>query len=119
MLRAQAAVIALLATALVGAPAGADDRGDAKAQVAFGIRVARSGLWREALYRFNRAVEIDATYAAAWNNLAIAYEQTGEVEKARQAYEKALSLAPKNHYIQDNYELFKEIRGRSERPKAP
>ena len=38
----------------------------------FGIKVAQHGLWREAMHRFERAVEIDPMYAPAWNNLAIA-----------------------------------------------
>ena len=37
----------------------ADARSDAKAQVEFGIAVAQRGLWREALYRWQRAVELD------------------------------------------------------------
>lgn len=70
----------------------ADARGDAKAQVTFGINVAQEGLWREAKYRFERAVAIDPMYAAAWNNLAIACEQLGHIDKAKQAYEKAVAL---------------------------
>ena len=65
-------------------PALADARSQAKEQVDFGIKVAQSGLWKEAAYRWEKAVELDPTYAAAWNNLAIAYEQQGNFEKARQ-----------------------------------
>ena len=36
-----------------------------QAQVDFGINVAQRGLWREAIYRWEKAVEIDPTYAAA------------------------------------------------------
>ncbi len=93
----------------------ADARGDAKAQVTFGIKVAQQGLWSEAMYRFERAVAIDPTYAPAWNNLAIAREQQGHLEKAKQAYEKAVALAPKDVYIRQNYELFLEIHARSAR----
>ena len=32
---------------------------DAKAQVEFGINVAQRGLWREAIYRWEKAVELD------------------------------------------------------------
>ncbi len=58
--------------------------------------VAQKGLWREAIYRWERATRSIPTYAAAYNNLAIAYEHEGEFEKARKAYEKALELEPKN-----------------------
>ncbi len=89
--------------------AWADRRSDAKAQVGFGIRMAQANLWREAIYRFERAVEIDPTYAAAYNNLAVAYEQAGQVEKACAAYMKALQLKPKNLLIAQNHDLFEEL----------
>ena len=91
----------------------ADARSDAKTQVAFGIAVAQRGLWREAIYRWERATQIDPSYAEALNNLAIAYEHEGELDKARVAYEKALELEPNNVLIKQNYELFKEINDRT------
>ncbi|MBZ5555835.1 MAG: tetratricopeptide repeat protein [Acidobacteriia bacterium] len=105
-----AAGVALLAAA---APALADSKGDAKSQVEFGINVAQRGLWREAIYRWEKAVELDPTYAAAYNDLAIAYEHEGQLDKARKAYEKAIELSPNNEPIRQNYELFKEINDRT------
>ena len=90
----------------------ADERSDARAQVEFGIEVVQSGLWHEAIYRWERAVEIDDSYAAAWNNLGIAYEHEGMFDKAREAYERALDLDPGNMLIQQNYDLFREINDR-------
>ena len=110
------ACIALLAVALA-APLYADARSDAKAQVEFGITVAQRGLWREAIYRWEKAVEIDPTYAAAFNDLAVGYEHEGQLEKARQAYEKALAIEPNNAQIRQNYELFKEINDRTDGAK--
>ena len=107
-------LLVLLSTLAV-APVAADVRGDAKKQVEFGISVAQRGLWREAIYRWERAAQIDPTYAAAHNNLAIAYEHEGELEKARAAYEKAVELEPDNSFIKQNYELFKEINDRTTR----
>ena len=92
-----------------------DARSDAKEQVEFGIKVAQSGLWKEAAYRWERAVKLDPTYGAAWNNLAIAYEQQGNFDKAREAYEKAVTLEPKNLLYRQNYDLFKEINDRAKR----
>jgi Flp pilus assembly protein TadD len=97
------------------APLAADARSDAKKQVEFGIAVAQRGLWREAIYRWERASQIDPKYAEALNNLAIAYEHEGDLEKARVAYEKALELEPNNALIKQNYELFKEINDRTTR----
>jgi Tfp pilus assembly protein PilF len=110
-------VTGLLLIVTCVAPAYADARSDARAQVEFGIDVAQRGLWREAIYRWEKAVEIDPTYAEAHNNLAIGYEHEGEFEKARQTYEKAIKLAPNNMQIQQNYELFKEINDRRSNAK--
>ena len=101
----------LLALSLIMpvAIADADERSDAKAQVEFGITVVQHNLWQEALYRWQRAVEIDPSYAAAWNNLGVAYEHEGRFDEAREAYEKALELEPQNLMIQQNYDLFQEI----------
>jgi Tfp pilus assembly protein PilF len=111
MLRAATITLALATAAVV--PAHADARSDAKAQVDFGIDVAQRGLWREAIYRWERAVEIDPTYAAAWNDLAIGYEHEGQFDKARKAYERALELEPNNVQIQQNFDLFREINDRT------
>ena len=113
-MRISALLVAFLLMLAV-TPLAADARGDAKQQVEFGIAVAQKGLWREAIYRWERAAQIDPTYAAAQNNLAIAYEHEGELDKARGAYEKALELEPNNTFIKQNYELFKEINDRTTR----
>ncbi len=99
----------------VALPAYADARSQAKSQVDFGIKVAQNGLWKEATYRWEKAVEVDPTYAAAWNNLGIGYEHEGRFEDARKAYEKAVALDPKNILIRQNYDLFKEINDRAKR----
>jgi Tfp pilus assembly protein PilF len=100
---------------LVAVPSYADARKNARAQVEFGVNVAQKGLWREAIYRWERAVEMDPTYAAAFNNLAVAYEHEGQFEKARKAYEKASELDPNNAMLRQNYDLFKEINDRTNR----
>ena len=103
------AVVALVSAS----PSFADARSDARAEVEFGINVAQRGLWREAIYRWEKAVELDPKYAAAFNDLAVAYEHEGQLDKARQAYDKALELEPNNAQIRQNYELFKEINDRT------
>jgi Flp pilus assembly protein TadD len=109
-----ASVVVLIVLA-APAVARAGDRDKSKEQVEFGIKVAQNGLWNEALYRWQKAVELDPTYAAAWNNLAIAYEHEGKFDQAKKAYEKALELDPKNLMIRQNYDLFKEINDRTKR----
>jgi Tfp pilus assembly protein PilF len=109
----------ILAVAALSGVAYADTRTDARAQVEFGIAVAQRGLWKEALYRWQRATEIDPTYAAAFNNLAVGYEHEGMLEKAAEAYERALKLEPNNALVRQNFELFKEIHDRSNQSQTP
>src|SRR5512145_3012367 len=80
----------------------------AKGEIRFGIEVAQKGLWREARFRFEKAIEADPLDASAHNNLAIALEQEGNFQLARKEYEKALELKPGDMYIQQNYDLFRE-----------
>jgi Flp pilus assembly protein TadD len=98
---------------LAASSSWADQRGPAKEQVEFGVQVAQRGLWREAIYRWERATQLDPTYAAAFNNLAVAYEQNGQLDKAREAYDKAIALEPNNQLIRQNYDLFKELNDRA------
>jgi Tfp pilus assembly protein PilF len=114
MFKKHAAFLLILLTGVLPA-AAADARADAKAQVEFGIAVAMRGLWKEATYGWERAISIDPTYAEAYNNLAVAYEHEGNLEKARKAYEKAIELDPDNAMIRQNFDLFKEINDRPSR----
>ena len=110
--------LVVLVTAL-GGVVYADARSDAKAQVEFGIAVAQRGLWKEAIYRWERATQIDPTYAAGFNNLAVAYEHEGMLDKAAEAYERALKLEPNNVLVRQNFELFKEIHDRTNQSQNP
>jgi Tfp pilus assembly protein PilF len=110
--------LAIVVVAVFATSASAGDRSAARHQVEFGMRVAAQGLWREAIYRWERAIELDPTYAAAYNNLAVGYETAGQFGKAKQAYEKAIELDPKNSYIKQNFDLFKEINDRANRQNS-
>lgn len=111
--------VVVLLTALGGVVYADDARSDAKAQVEFGIAVAQRGLWKEAIYRWERATQIDPTYAAGFNNLAVAYEHEGMLAKAAEAYERALKLEPNNALVRQNFELFKEIHDRTTQSQNP
>ena len=84
-----------------------------QAQDNFGVQMARMNLWREALFRFQRAVEINPSDAMAHNNLAVAWEANGDFEKARKEYLEALKLDRANQYIQKNYSRFVEFLSRN------
>lgn len=117
-------LVASLEASFSAAVARADIKPQDKAQqqVEFGIEVARRGLWKEAIYRWQKAVEIDPSNAKARNNLAVAYEQEGEFELAEAEYKRALELDSENLYIRQNYELFREAyekRKRKNRASSP
>lgn len=101
--------VAVALVVLCVAPIMADKRADAKAQVEFGVLVARRGLWKEALFRWKQAVALDPTYLAAWNDLAIAYEQLGQFSSAREAYETALKISPNDATVVQNYGMFRDL----------
>ena len=111
--------VVVLLTALGGVGYADDARSEAKAQVEFGIAVAQRGLWKEAIYRWERATQIDPTYAAGFNNLAVGYEHEGLLDKAAEAYERALKLEPNNALVRQNFELFKEIHDRTTQSQSP
>lgn len=81
----------------------------------FGVEVAGKGLWKEATYRWEKAVALDPQNSKAHNNLAVAYERSGKFEEALDSYENALELAPSNEQIRQNYELFREAYERKRR----
>jgi tetratricopeptide (TPR) repeat protein len=85
------------------------------AQDNFGVQMAKMNLWREAMFRFERAVEINPGDAQAHNNLAVAYEANGDFEKARKEYLEALRLDRTNSYIQKNYSHFVEFLSRNKK----
>src|SRR3954468_24751289 len=88
------------------------------AQDNFGVQMARMNLWREAMFRFERAIEINPSDAQAHNNLAVAYEANGDFEKARKEYLEALKLDRTNPYIQKNYSRFVEFLSRNRKRQA-
>ena len=100
--------VGLVLLALAAVPPAWATSQASSAEVRFGIAVAKKGLWAEARFRFEKAVELDPRNAAALNNLAVACEQQGDFGRAREAYEEALKLKPRQRHIQQNYDLFRE-----------
>jgi hypothetical protein len=84
----------------------------------FGVRMAKMNLWREAMFRFQRAVELEPQNAMAYNNLAVAYEAVGDFDAAAAAYREALRLDRSNQYIQRNYSRYVEFTQRTKRREA-
>jgi hypothetical protein len=105
---------ALVATALACAHRSADLTRPAT-QDNFGVQMAQMNLWREAMFRFQRAVELNPSDAMAHNNLAVAYEANGDFDNAAKQYREALRLDRGNSYIQKNYSRYTEFMSRSKK----
>jgi Tetratricopeptide repeat len=98
---------ALLCAACAGAAAGKPNHLSTE-QLAFGVDMARRGLWSEALFRFHEAEKADPENPRVQNDLGVAYEAQGEFEKALDHYKRALQLAPDNREVRANYARFVE-----------
>ena len=77
--------------------------------------MARMNLWREAMFRFKRAVEMNPQDAMAHNNLAVAYEANGDFDSALKEYREAIRLDKSNQFIQKNYSRFVEFTSRNKK----
>jgi tetratricopeptide (TPR) repeat protein len=111
----RAAVV--LATAALSTACGSTGTGQgasapshtAEQQLSFGVDMARRGLWSEALFRFHQAEELAPGSARIQNNLAVAYEATGEFDQALQHYQSALKLEPNNRDLRANWTRFSQF----------
>jgi hypothetical protein len=110
-LRTLSVLLLVAVLPVVGCSSGGDQAADT--QENFGVRMARMNLWREALFRFRRAVEINPADAMAHNNLAVAYEANGDFDNALKSYREAIRLDKGNQYIQKNYSRFVEFTSRN------
>lgn len=113
MIRRSAAGIALILVLLGGGCSSGG--GPVETQEQFGVRMAKMNLWREAMFRFRRAVEMSPDDAMAHNNLAVALEANGDFEAAGKAYREAMRLDKSNQFIQKNYSRFVEFTTRDRR----
>jgi len=75
----------------------------------FGAEAAQQGLWREAMFRWEKILKDHPDNARLRNNLGVAYESLGQFERAGKEYEEARRLDPDNKEIRDNLESFREL----------
>jgi Tfp pilus assembly protein PilF len=100
----------------------------ANSQLSFGVDMAKRSLWSEALFRFHQAERLDPDNPRVYNNLAVAYEATGDYKKALEYYQKALKKSPDSRDLRANYARFVEFyqgfkpdetKGQAPRPEPP
>lgn len=98
-------ILALLLPTLIVA----GDGPDLDNEISFGVKMARRGLWSEALFRFKRAAEQRPGDGKVLNNLAVAYEAIGQYDNALLAYREALKADSANRDLKRNYSRFIEF----------
>jgi Flp pilus assembly protein TadD len=81
----------------------------AHAEMRQGVKAAQRGYWQEALFRFERARNVDPKDAEILNNLAVAFEALGRYGEALATYKQALQDTPKSSVIRKNYARFAEF----------
>ena len=104
-----AALPLLLVAACSGYGRSDQASSQASSQLAFGVDMAKRGLWKEALFRFQEAEKIDPQNPRVQSNLGVAAEAAGQFDKALGYYQKALRLAPNDKGIRTNYTRFVEF----------
>ena len=87
-------------------PPAADN---ASEQLAFGVEMARRGLWSEALFRFKQAGRLRTGDPRILNNMAVAYEALGNFERALDYYQQAIKADRTNRELKRNYSRFIEF----------
>ena len=107
------AVALLVAAALtgLGAPSASapSPKEEAARQTRFGTEMARQGNWREAIFRWKRALALDPDNPRLRNNMAVAYESLGEYEKADAEYRAAAASGKAPPEALENQEMFRRF----------
>lgn len=80
-----------------------------------GIEFAIKGLWEEALEMWNEVIKKEPENAAAYYNIGVAYENSGDLKSlytAKDMYKKALNLKDKSLYLDAVARANKSIKDR-------
>ena len=91
---------AVTTTALVNTSAG-DDK-EKRHLLRFAVEMAKQGSWREARFRWERAINLDPENPYILNNLAVSMEATGRQEDAGELYARAVDLSWGDTTIAEN-----------------
>jgi protein involved in polysaccharide export with SLBB domain len=77
-------------------PVSAQARAEAKRLYKEGVKYSRTGLLKQAIEIFSRAIELNPDYADAYYELGNAYFKKGELQKALESVRELLRLKPKD-----------------------
>jgi tetratricopeptide (TPR) repeat protein len=85
------------------------DRTSLKEDMRFAAEAARQGLWREALFRWERQLKAHPDNARIHNNIGVACEGLGDYARALRAYGEARRLDAESKEIRANHEALREL----------
>ena len=100
--------LALMAGGCAGTSARKDNEKESAAEInaRLGLAYLQQGNTKQALVKLNKALEENPKLATAHHYLAETYRQLGQLPDAEEHFKKALSLAPRDTAIQNNYGVF-------------
>ena len=107
-------LLLVAAASSADAPTASRPKRLVEADVQHGAEMALRGLWREALYRWERALGDRPADPRLINNIAVACEALGQLDRAQEMYSRAAELSG-DRKIAANFELFQ----RRVRPADP
>ncbi len=87
-----------------------------EADLKFAAEMASQGLWREAMFRWERVLADRPDDARLINNMAVASEALGQFDKARELYAKAAKQDPTRQIV-SNYQLFQRAHAAAPPPE--
>jgi hypothetical protein len=71
--------------------------------------LARSGRWSEGIPLYEKLIGFDADQPRYWNNLGVSFLNVGRFERAREAFERAISLSPQTERYRKNLALVGDV----------
>lgn len=83
----------------------ADNPHDDDAHYGLGLAYLHGGQLGPAVQAMQRVIELRPDFAEAYAKLSVVYARLGQTEKARQAIDEALALAPTNQQYQEISDL--------------
>ncbi len=83
--------------------------------VALGVAYLRQGNRDLAMHKLQSAIQQDPDNADAYSALGLLYDSIGDIDRADEAYRKALNKAPQDPQIQNNYAVFLCQHGKPEK----
>lgn len=92
-----------------------DTKRAAELNAQLGLGYLNEGQYQRAKYKLDKAIKFDPDNPHAYHYMAELYRRLKEFDKAGENYKKALSLAPDDMNIQNNYGVYLCERGQYER----